>query len=435
MRIFHTNAPQSGKRFGGRPEPVFIRVQQDRIRRRRREQMGGKFGYVRDPGARFWAIRVKKVFRRHGLGYLLGTSGHGQIRPEQRNSPREELKFSNVFIRNSYMKSGLPFAALRTFEAVVRLRGFARAAEELGVTQSAVSQHVKSVEEWLGQRLILRKPGGAEPTREGDKLATTVAESFGNLATVCHEIRDAARPNLSIGLSCLPGFAYLWLIPRLINFDLRYPQYQVSIIASPQPTDFLRDDADIAIRYGAGNYPGLHVEPLLSENLFPVCAPSLLEQTPLDTVADLANHTLLLDDLGQSEGTPPTWEYWADQVGHPLPTPERALRFGQSNMVIQAAVRGFGVALGREPLVIDDLESERLVRPLPQIVPSKYAYWIVCPKAAIGSERITAIRDWLHEEALRQTKVGGSDALGAVDLETHFSNRAKSLDNPKHKTK
>ena len=303
------------------------------------------------------------------------------------------------------MKPKLPFTALLTFESVVRLQGFARAAEERGVTQSAVSQHVKSLEDWLGRRLVVRRPGRTQPTDEGRRLAATVAESFGNVATVCTDIREKSNPNLTIGLSSLPGFAYIWLIPRLINFNLRFPQYQVSIIASHTPTEFAGDEADIEIRYGTGNYPGLHVEPFLSERLFPVCDPQILAQTPLATIDDLAGHTLLVDDLDQSDGIAPTWDYWARELGTELPRPARTMRFGQSNMVIQAAVRGFGVALGREPLVIDELEAGRLVRPFADLVPSLYAYWIVCPKAAVDSERVTAIRDWLHEEVRGQPPI------------------------------
>ncbi len=305
------------------------------------------------------------------------------------------------------MSSNLPFAALRTFEAVVRLQGFVRAAEELGVTQSAVSQHVKSLEEWLGRRLINRSPGKMRHTEEGRRLATAVSEGFGNVASICHEIRESARPDLTIGLSCLPGFAYLWLIPRLINFDARFPQFQVSIVASPQMADFTGDEVDIAIRYGTGDYPGLHVEPLMSERLFPVCAPALLDRTPLQRVEDLSRHTLLLDELGNLKGVPPTWEFWARQIGVSMPRPKRERKFGQSNMVIQAAVRGLGVALGREPLVIDALQEGRLVRPFPELVASPQSYWIVCPRAALKSRRIQAIRDWLLDEARSQPPLPG----------------------------
>lgn len=301
------------------------------------------------------------------------------------------------------MKANLPFAALRTFESVARLRGFGRAAEELGVTQSAVSQQVKAVEEWLGVQLLTRGKGRVGPTGDGERLALAVAAGFGAIATLCHELRAARGPNPAIGLSCLPGFAVNWLFPRLINFDQRHPDFPVSIMTTATMTPATDDDdADLAIRYGLGGYSGMHVERLMSERLFPVCAPALLARLPLQSVADLARHTLLYDDIAEVGGTPPTWEYWARELGLTLPRPARTRRFGQSNMVVQAAISGFGVALGREPLVIDALTEGRLVRPFTETVASQFSYWIVCPVEAQASERISAIRTWLHDEVARQ---------------------------------
>lgn len=305
----------------------------------------------------------------------------------------------------SNMKANLPFSALRTFESVARLRGFARAAEELGVTQSAVSQHVKSLEDWLGCKLLTRGAGRASPTEDGTRLAQAVAAGFGAVAGLCQDLRAARTPNPAIGLSCLPGFAVNWLFPRLINFDQRHPEYPVSIMTTAALTNFTDDEADLAIRYGLGGYAGMHVEKLMSERLFPVCAPSLLERIPLHRPADLAQHTLLYDDIADIGGTPPTWEYWARELGISLPRPARTRRFGQSNMVIQAALSGFGVALGREPLVVDALAEGRLLRPFPQMVESQFSYWIVCPMEALASDRINALRTWLHDEVAQQPAV------------------------------
>lgn len=303
------------------------------------------------------------------------------------------------------MKANLPFAALRTFESVARLRGFGRAAEELGVTQSAVSQHVKALEEWLDIRLLTRGAGRASPTEDGMRLAQAVASGFGAIAGLCHELRAARGPNPAIGLSCLPGFAVNWLFPRLINFDQLYPDFPVSIITTSTLATFDDDDAHLAIRYGLGGYRGMHVEKLMAERLFPVCSPALLARVPLRAVGDLARHTLLYDDLADIGGTPPTWEYWARELGITLPRPARTRRFAQSNMVVQAAISGFGVALGREPLVVDALADGRLVRPFPEMVQSQFAYWIVCPMEALASERISAIRAWLHDEVAQQPAV------------------------------
>lgn len=303
------------------------------------------------------------------------------------------------------MKANLPFAALRTFESVARLRGFGRAAEELGVTQSAVSQHVKALEEWLDLRLLTRGTGRATPTEDGARLAQAVATGFGSIADLCHDLRDTRSPTPAIGLSCLPGFAVNWLFPRLINFDQRHPDLPVAIITTSDLTSFDNDAVNLAIRYGLGGYTGLHVEKLMSERLFPVCSPALLARQPLRHVVDLAQHTLLFDDLADIGGSPPTWDYWARELGITLPRPARIRRFAQSNMVVQAAISGFGVALGREPLVVDALADGRLVRPFAEMVDSQFAYWIVCPTEMLSSDPIRAIRTWLHDEVARQPAV------------------------------
>lgn len=298
------------------------------------------------------------------------------------------------------MLPNLPFLALRAFEAVVRLRGFARAAEELGVTQSSVSQHVKVVEEWIGRKLLVRGPRDTVATNEGKLLATTIATGIGQIGDLCDKMRHKGGADPAITVSCLPGFAVNWLFPRLIRFDQLHADTPVSISTDASPLGFATGQSDLAILYGMGNYPGLHVERLMDERLFPVCAPSLLKEgPPLDDLADLARHTLLMDELADVGGTPPTWAFWAEQTGQTLPKPARVRQFGQTNMVVQAAVQGLGVALGREPLVMDALANGSLVQPLQGVALSQYSYWLVCPKATIKSERLRRFRDWLLVEA------------------------------------
>jgi len=305
-----------------------------------------------------------------------------------------------LHVSQSNMLGTLPYTALRTFEAVARLRGFGRAAEELGVTQSAVSQQVKSLEEWLGQRLLLRGGGKVSATPEGERLAAAVQQGFGQIGMVCRDLRETRSRTLTLSLSCLPGFAYVWLIPRLIGFDQLHPDIPVSITTTATLANFMEDETDLAIRYGLGGYSGLHVEKLLSETLFPVCAPSLLERgPPLREPADLARHTLLVDDVTDLGGNPPTWDFWARESGIPVPQPARLRRFGQSNMVVQAAERGLGVALGRSPLVADALARGTLLRPFEGEVVSQFSYWIVCPHDALSVPRIRAFCDWLRKEA------------------------------------
>ncbi|NYS24769.1 LysR family transcriptional regulator [Rhodobacteraceae bacterium 2376] len=299
------------------------------------------------------------------------------------------------------MLTTLPYAALRAFEAVVRLKGFSRAADELGMSQSAVSQHVRLLEDWTGQRLLIRGARASHPTDEGERLAQAVAEGLGRIGEICHDLRSRGTGGVTLAVSCLPGFAINWLFPRLIRFDQLHPGISVSISTDPRPVSFAGGEADLAIRYGMGRYPGLHVRRLLGESLTPVCAPALLRDGPaLHSPADLARHTLLVDELKPVGGRLPNWEFWAAQSGVTLPRPARMRRFGQSNMVVQAAIEGLGVALGRDALVMDALADGLLVRPFAQApVPSDYAFWFVCPEPALERPAIRAFHDWVFAEA------------------------------------
>ena len=294
----------------------------------------------------------------------------------------------------------MPFAALRAFEAVVRLSNFSAAAAELGVSQSAISQHVKVLEEWLGQELLLRGARKSEPTREGERLGRAISEGLGRVSDVCVDLRNKKRADRTIVISCLPGFAFTWLFPRLVRFDLANPHLSISIATDTGQVPFSGADADVGIQYGFGDYPGFHVERLMAERLFPVCAPHLRDGRPgLKSLSDLAHHTLLRDENLTFGSSNPTWEYWAREAGLTLPERIRTRRLGQSNMVIQAAVEGLGVALGREPLVVDALNEKKLVRPFSEIVPSPLSYWLVCRAGVLESPKVQEFLKWIKAEA------------------------------------
>ncbi|MFV2053282.1 LysR substrate-binding domain-containing protein [Aliiroseovarius sp. YM-037] len=300
----------------------------------------------------------------------------------------------------------LPYNALRAFAEVVDQESFSKAAKELGVSQSAVSQHVKALEEWLGQDLLTRGARKSLPTREGEQLARAITEGLGRISDVCSDLRDRQRADNTIVISCLPGFAFNWLFPRLLRFDLAHPQYSISIATDTGASPFSGSDADIGIRYGFGRNPGFHVERLMGERVFPVCAPALLEgERALRSVDDLAGRTLLHDELGDFGGAQSTWGFWAKEAGVTLPRSTRSRRFGQAHMVIQAAIEGIGVALGREPLVIDALVDGRLARPFPQIAQSVLAYWLVCPHRALETEKVRVFLEWIRAEVAAQPDI------------------------------
>ncbi len=292
-----------------------------------------------------------------------------------------------------------PIAALRAFEAAARLKSFTLAAEELGLTQSAISHQVHGLEDHLGFELFHREPRRIVLTVKGEALAVSVREGLGIVARTIRELTRAdTGPRLVV--STLAGFAVKWLFPRLIRFDELHPQIELEIATSGQMADFSANEADVAIRYGLGHYPGLHVEKILGEEMFPVCAPKLMQgPKALRKPADLARVPLLHDDILRLGGREPSWATWLDAAGVTGIDLAKGRRFGQSNMSIQGAIEGLGVALGRGPLVIDDLKAGRLVKPFDISVPSGYDYYFVCPARMLDKPKIAAFRKWLLDEA------------------------------------
>ena len=319
---------------------------------------------------------------------------------------RNHLKPIMIPISVTYMILNLPFTALRAFEAVVRLSGFSTAAEELGVSQSAISQHVRSLEEWLGQELLIRGARRSRPTPDGLRLARTISDGLGRISEECADLRDKTRNKKTIVINCPPGFAYIWLFPRLVRFDLAHPDLTISIATDTGHLGFATRQADIAIRYGLDLGPGLHGRKLMAESLFPVCAPSLANgPRPIRQVADLAHHTILYDDVDSYGEDSPNWSFWARKCGMHLPSPERTRRFGQSNMGVQAAIEGMGVGLGRTPLVNDALADGRLLRLFPEIAQSRLGYWITYRPGAEETDKISRFLSWIEGEARTQPAI------------------------------
>lgn len=295
------------------------------------------------------------------------------------------------------MLKTLPYGALRTLEAVVRLRGFSRAAEELNVTQSAVSQHVRQLEDWLGTQLFVRRGRAVHPTEAAERLAGTTRESFGVLADLCDDLRAAHRSvPKGVLVASPPGFAFLWLLPRLLHFAELCPDHPVSLSTDPLSLDPASTEADVVISYGPGP-PGRSSESaLMGEHLTPACAPAIA--TSLTNVTDLAQHVILLDRMeDNTAGT--SWQTWADGAGLTLPQFGQSRTLGQANLVVQAAIDGHGVAMGRTPLVQDALDAGTLVQPFPQSVLSPNSYWLSLPQSTSPKEQVRLFAEWLRSEA------------------------------------
>ncbi len=287
-----------------------------------------------------------------------------------------------------------PLNALRAFEAAARHLSFTRAAAELNVTQAAISHQVKALEARLGVPLFRRVNRGLLLTEEGQRYLPPVRDAFDQLASATDQLKrhDATG---ALTVSVVPSFAAKWLVPRLTRFRERAPEIDVRISATDHLVDFDRDAVDLGIRYGAGKWPTLLVDELFSDNFFPVCGPDLASAArPLDRPADLRQHVLL-----HEEQTMVDWETWLAAAGARDVDATRGPMFSHGDLVVQAALDGQGVALGRTPLVEDDLASGRLVKPFALSLAGEWAYYLVCPKATAERPKIAAFRGWLKDEA------------------------------------
>lgn len=300
-----------------------------------------------------------------------------------------------------------PLNSLRAFEAAARLGGFAAAASELNVTPAAVSQQVKSLENNLDRKLFLRRPRGLELTSAGQELLPNISRGLAHFERAVGNISGGELAG-RLTINVAPSLATLWLAPRLGDFVRRFPDIQVRILANDVGPDLHQGLVDIRIPYDIGNFPGLKSELLMRDTIFPVCAPTLLNTTPLRRFPDIRNHILLHDiDIGDDEPTM-TWTRWLRDAGSTELEPAGHVEFSNSILLTEAAVRGIGVALGRISLVADHLETGRLVRPLQISKPSDYAYYTVTTEAGAERPRVRVFLDWLH----RQAQDADPDMLG-----------------------
>jgi LysR family glycine cleavage system transcriptional activator len=292
-----------------------------------------------------------------------------------------------------------PLNALRAFEAAARHLSFTKAAEELHVTPAAISHQIKTLEEYCGAPLFRRLTRALLLTDQGQAALPVLREGFDMLAAASQQMARTLEDHV-LTVSAAPSIAAKWLVTRLERFRLKHPEIDVRLDTSDRLTDFARDGVDMVIRYGAGNYPGLHAEPLFPTAVFPVCSPELLKgPRPLKEPNDLANHTLLHVDWSSQTVTWPVWRMWLLAAGAEGVDPERGPRFNDAGLILQTAIAGQGVALAADVLAADDLAAGRLVRPFELSVPVDFGYHIVFPEENVDVPKVADFAAWLHEEA------------------------------------
>jgi LysR family glycine cleavage system transcriptional activator len=280
--------------------------------------------------------------------------------------------------------------ALKAFEAAARHVSFTRAAEELCVTQGAVSHQVKALESELGLKLFNREQQRLIITDAGRDYLGVVRDAFDRIAMGTERLVQRQSSGM-LTVSTSPDFAAKWLVHRLGRFAEAHPEIDLRVSGTMHHIDFAREDVDIAVRHGDGHWPGLHVTQLCTEHLFAVCSPAVALR--LKRPSDVLNLPLLhLDDRS-------VWSAWLDAAGVIAPDAIHGPILNRASMLIDAAADGQGVALARTTLAAWDLIHKRLVRPFPIALPLSKSYWIVCPKATAGLPKLVAFRNWLLTQA------------------------------------
>ncbi len=283
-----------------------------------------------------------------------------------------------------------PLNSLRLFEAAGRHLSFKLAADELGLTPSAVSHGIQSLEDWLGAPLFLRERGGLALTEVGVAYHPAVREALVRIATASAQCSNRGKRN-EIRVSAAPTFAARLLLPRLDRFKERQPDVSVVVDLVHQQIDLPRDGIDLAIRLGTGDWPGLTAEHLLTEELLPLGAPALRARFGANT--DLGEMPLIHVRTVSDD-----WQRWCAATGAGPVGLSGGLSVDTVQMAAEAAVAGRGIVLGRRPLMDAELQAGSLVPFATQAVLSRTSYWLVGLPETMARPEIGAFRDWLKSE-------------------------------------
>lgn len=300
-----------------------------------------------------------------------------------------------------------PINSLRAFEAAARLLSFTKAADELGVTPGAISQHIRQMEEYSGTPLFKRTGRQVLLTDAAQAALPLVRDAFEQLIEAGRIMRAPARKG-KVMVSCAPSFAAKWLAPKLDGFHREHPEIEAWISADMGLTDFSSADTDLAIRYGRGQYEGIKSERLMEEAVLPVCSPMLLDgMDAIKRPEDLARHTLLHDESPENDPSCPDWASWLQARNVKGVDGRKGPRFNQAVLVIEAAAAGRGVALAKRAIAETDLAAGRLVAPFADgSTEIDFSYWVVWPKGRTQSIEARTFIKWIRAEAMRSEVIG-----------------------------
>lgn len=288
---------------------------------------------------------------------------------------------------------------LRIFAVAARHLSFTKAADELHLTQSAISHRVRTLEEELGVRLFNRLTRRIELTHPGQALAQRVNQAVGDITRAVADLNPAGGA-MRLTVTMGPSVASRLLVPRLPQFLARNPDIELQLISDPRLFDLRAAGVDLAIRFGRGTYPGYAVTKLMPDFVVPVCSPRFIARHgPVATIEELLELPLLHDSSADADGSGSDWRSWLDYHGRPEAAVHDGQRFSDARLVVEAAVHGLGVGLARASLTSDHLANGILVCPLRRVAPTSFAYYLVGLPEAASLEKIVRFSRWLQAEA------------------------------------
>ncbi|WP_037316664.1 transcriptional regulator GcvA [Ruegeria halocynthiae] len=304
-----------------------------------------------------------------------------------------------------------PLTALRAFDAAARHMSFAKAAAELHVTPAALSFQIKSLEKHLGLPLFRRLNRAVELTEAGRTLAPSTADGFAALQAAWQATRRL-QDETSLTVTAGPALTAKWLAPRLYNFATAHPEINLRISTSLQMVDLQRDDIDVAIRFGYGNYDNLYAVHARKEWLTPAMSPALAERFP--TPESLVGAPLVINDYDSFLTPPCDWPAWFRAIGINAFEPH-GMRFSNVEHSIDAACAGVGVLLGRRPLLIKDVLEGRLVTPFKIAIETEARFSFLCLPGAEKRPQVAAFRDWYLAEIEKTANIWGEMEIIPVE--------------------
>ncbi len=286
-----------------------------------------------------------------------------------------------------------PFRAISVFHQVATLNSVTAAAEHLGVTPSAVSQQIRTLEEQLGTALIVRVGRRIRLTEEGERFFELIADQVEMIVSAT-QLMQGSKASTRLTIRTTPTVSTKWILPRLPRFLDANPDFDVRIDGTNESTDFNRDHVDLDIRHGTGRWPGLHVEPLAVERFMPVCSPALAAPFSRDP-EQLFSFRMIRSVKAQIQ-----WGHWFSQLGLDDSEVKNHLLFDRSHMAVDAAVLGMGVALESNLMMWQELKNGRLVVPVRNAPEMQIStQWLVCPHTHMRRRRVRRFIEWIQAEA------------------------------------